>query len=830
MWSVEAHWRRVAAVVACSLLGMLALAGAASGASFTVNSRADVALPSPTSKTCPATCTLREAVQAADNTGGANTIKVPAGTYKLTIPSTGADDPSTGDLDIYNTNGSTGGVHLTITGVGASSTILNANHLDRYFAIDAPADSLSISGVTVESGNQNDMAPSSNSTSHGDGGAFYNDGRLSVQSSVLTSNSAWGGGGVVYADTGASATSITNSVITGNNSESNGGVVCATSGSITLTNDTITHSSATAAGGVLYDDETGNTVGAVTIGTSGAGTSTISDNVASSEAGALYLGDAGTVSLTNTTVSDDSADDANGGAIYDSNSGRLTVTDSTLDDNTAGDSAGGAVYMDGTDLTVSGSTFSGNEGWGGGAIYVDGSSATALQTITTSAFSDNQGTSNQAGAIYDAAGDLSISRSTFTGNNAALTGGAMEYESGDGLSLTNDTFDGNQAGVTGGAIYFYEAASTGTIALVNDTIARNTAYDGGGIADPEYANSIENTIVADNSGATISFGGGDCYNDSPTDNAGSADKGGNLDSDGSCFSAASDQVAKDPLLGSLAYNGGPLAGAPGEQVGLQTDALQAASPAIGHAIAAHCPAVDERGVARPKVQGKCDIGAFQAAPATLSLSKSAPSSASARAAFHYTITVSDHGPGPSTTTTITDQLPAHTTLYGANPSQGACSSSGSPAKVTCDLGVVGKGASAKVVLLVSVSKAGKVTNTARASNAQGGSAHASATTKIKVAKTSGTHSTARTGAASHVSKHAAKLAGHVSTGGQPTSYFFQYGTSKSYGTVSAVTRINSSKNISRSISGLTAGRKYHYRLVAVSGGGTSYGSDKTLTT
>ena len=60
----------------------------------------------------------------------------------------------------------------------------------------------------------------------------------------------------------------------------------------------------------------------------------------------------------------------------------------------------------------------------------------------------------------------------------------------------------------------------------------------------------------------------------------------------------------NPLLGALAFNGGP---------GMQTLALQAGSPAL--AVGSGCPAVDERGVARPP--GHCDLGAFQrsAAPA-----------------------------------------------------------------------------------------------------------------------------------------------------------------------------------------------------------------------
>jgi hypothetical protein len=54
----------------------------------------------------------------------------------------------------------------------------------------------------------------------------------------------------------------------------------------------------------------------------------------------------------------------------------------------------------------------------------------------------------------------------------------------------------------------------------------------------------------------------------------------------------------DPLLGALGFNGGP---------GMATLAPAPGSPALTRGVS--CPAVDERGVARPT--GLCDLGAFQ---------------------------------------------------------------------------------------------------------------------------------------------------------------------------------------------------------------------------
>jgi hypothetical protein len=83
--------------------------------------------------------------------------------------------------------------------------------------------------------------------------------------------------------------------------------------------------------------------------------------------------------------------------------------------------------------------------------------------------------------------------------------------------------------------------------------------------------------------------------------------GHNLDSANSCkFTAVGDLTKTDPNLGSLADNGGPT----------QTMALLSGSPATdaGGTTATGCPAVDQRGVARPDESadaGACDIGAYE---------------------------------------------------------------------------------------------------------------------------------------------------------------------------------------------------------------------------
>jgi uncharacterized repeat protein (TIGR01451 family) len=827
----------VALAVPGVLLAVPASSLALPPAAFTVNDATDAPLATPGGLACVSTdgggCTLRAAVQAADNIGGPGTITILGGDFKLTIAATaggGPDDPSTGDLDV------TSGTSLTITGAGASSTIIDATHTDRAFAVQLGA-SLSISGVTVQNGSQPDTAPSNNSVSPGYGGAFYNDGSLSVNASVLLNNSSINGGGVVFADTGASATSITNSTVTGNTTESTGGVVFADSGSVTFTNDTVTHNSSNGEGGVLYDNPGANTVGPVTV--SG---STLSNDVADSDGGAIYLTSAGALTVSSSILDNDATDNSAGGAIEDDNSLPLTVSASTFSGDNSGDDDGGAIYTDGTDLSaggVSGSTFTNDDGDDGGAMYMDGSATTAIQTITTSTFSGNDSTGGDGGAIYDDQGNLSLSRTTFTGNSSSDDGGALDYESDNGLAATNDTFDGNE-GNEGAAIFLDGAATTGTVVLLNDTVARNSAYEGGGIANPQFANTIENTIVADNSGGTGTGGGGDCYGTVATDNAGAADRGGNIDSDGTCFlgSVSHDRVDTNPDLGPLASNGGAL----------QTDALLAGSPAIGDGVntPAACPATDERGVTRPVA---CDVGAYQTSTADTSISMSGPASSTFGAPVSYTLTITNNGPAPATGVTVSDTLPAGATYVSASSSQGSCSGT---TTVTCALGTLnstGSGPSnvATVTITAFAGTAGTLTNTATVSSNETdpNPANNTATLSTIVAPATATAATTTlttfvgvspvvlsTGAY-HRTATSAKLNGMVNTAGEITRYRFQFGKSKRYGRTSySGTLAAGSKQVrvAIKIKKLRPRTTYHYRVVATNATGTTYGKDKTFRT
>lgn len=850
-----ARWRRLAVSVP---LAFLALTGAASAATFTVNDPTDSPLANPAGTTCVSahgeTCTLRAAVQAADNAGGSSTITLPTGDYELTIENPKAsseDEPATGDLDVKE------GVELSIDGAGASSTTIDANHIDRAFAVHAKA-ALSIAGVTVENGTQNGEEPGDESSEARYGGAFYNEGSLSIEGSVLIGNSAEYGGGVVYAGEEATATSIRSSTVTQNSTDDEGGVLYVESGSVTLAGDQIAHNSADDDGAVLYDDEHSETVGAVNVSGSTldhnvgeyggalyleyAGSLTVTEsemdnNLGDYGGGAIYDYESGPITVSASSISHDSPGYDEGGAIYAEEDGSLTVSSSTFSGDAADDDEGGALYMDDTDLTLASSTFESDAADEGGAIYLDGTSATAVQSITTSTFAGNSASDDEGGAIYDDYGDLQLSRSTFAGNSAAYYGGALYYRSGDGLSLINDTFDGNQSGDYGGALYFDTSASTGSIELLNDTIARNTAYYGGGIYEPDDANTIENTIVADNSGTKEGTDGGDCYYQ-----AEAADKGGNIDSDGSCFGetkATGDETGVNPLLGPLASNGGPT----------ETDALLPGSPAIGKATGAACPTTDQRGVARSA--SACDVGAFQTVPADLSVAVAAPANTTRGDAIAYTITVTNNGPGPTGGVTLTEALPAGTSLYSINASQGSCSGTST---LTCALGALEDGASATVQVTAIANATGSLTDTASVTstetdpNPTNNSTSAATLVREFPTSTTSTPTTtstspttaptakpqATTGKASELTTTSVAFSGTINPEGSATTWRLAIGTSKKKLERLTVKQSAGSGTtplgVLAIIKGLKPGTRYYVEIVAVNANGSSHGKIVELET
>ena len=93
---------------------------------------------------------------------------------------------------------------------------------------------------------------------------------------------------------------------------------------------------------------------------------------------------------------------------------------------------------------------------------------------------------------------------------------------------------------------------------------------------------------------------------------------------------------------------------------------------------------------------------------------------------------------------------------------------------------------------------------------------------------------ATTDAADNITSSSATLNGTVNPNGVSTTVTFEYGTTTSYGSTATVGESpvteSSNTSVSAGISSLSPNVTYHYRVKAISSGGTTYGSDQTFTT
>ena len=395
---------------------------------------------------------------------------------------------------------------------------------------------------------------------------------------------------------GVTAELIGFTVTNGRQTDGHGGGI-RNEGTLTLTNSTVSGSSAGRDTGCRTDDP----------------------NLLCSEGGGIW--NAGTLTLMDSTVSGNSAPFGGGVSNRD---GSLTVIDSAVRMNSAegcrvGDafcSFGGGVWNSGM-MMIENSTVSGNASDWGGGIFNRGVREPTLRNSTVSGNSagfDGGGLLNfetlklinitaadniagqSGGGIANEAGTLEVTNSTVSGNTAVSAGGGMFNPAGAAADLLNTTVSANTAD-TGGGIY-----TGGELLLTSSTMARNNAPTASAIYDPGTPDagprSIANTLVE-----------GDC--------AGSLlDSGGhNIESPGNTcgFNQATDQPGEDQLnLGPLEDNSGPT----------KTHALLENSVAIDQIPEADCIdgagdplTADQRGEPRPAgASSTCDVGAFEVQP------------------------------------------------------------------------------------------------------------------------------------------------------------------------------------------------------------------------
>ncbi len=233
----------------------------------------------------------------------------------------------------------------------------------------------------------------------------------------------------------------------------------------------------------------------------------------------------------------------------------VTISGFTIRNGHAGNAGGGIDNEDGSTVTVTNCTLSGNSAGLGGGMFNGG--------------------------------PLTIGSTTISDNSAANGGGI--YNSGGGTTtITNSTVSGNTAG-SGGGIF-----NIGMLAITSSTLSNNSASLGGGVFNNETFQIGDTILNMGASGANIA-------------NFGTVTSlGYNLSSDdgGGVLTGPGDQINTNPLLDPLQNNGGPTF----------THALLPGSPAIdaGDPNFTPPPSFDQRGPGFDRVvNGRIDKGSFE---------------------------------------------------------------------------------------------------------------------------------------------------------------------------------------------------------------------------
>jgi hypothetical protein len=114
-----------------------------------------------------------------------------------------------------------------------------------------------------------------------------------------------------------------------------------------------------------------------------------------------------------------------------------------------------------------------------------------------------------------------------------------------------------------------------------------------------------------------------------------------------------------------------------------------------------------------------------------------------------------------------------------------------------------------------------------AKNLGGGASAASAAVSVPPAPS------ATTAAATAITQTTATLNGSVNPHGEATTVLFQYGTTTAYGAKTPAQNVGSGTSgvaVAGNVAGLAPSTVYHFRIVASSASGTTFGADKTFTT
>ena len=428
----------------------------------------------------------------------------------------------------FTSPGNGGGLH--ITGAG-SATITDGTVVSNEAGAEGGG-LWNGSGTMTIDGTLIDMNSANGALADQGGGGIYNlnGGTLVINNAVISNNMATGtlgSGGGILNDVG-SQLSITDSEITGNSAVRAGGGIEDNSGTstISLTNVNLNGNTVTGPpgnGGGLHITGGGNVV--IEGGT-------VSGNTASLEGGGLWNG-SGTMTLTNVSITENTADgdaaDDGGGGIFNT-AGTVTISECTLTENNAtgtSGSGGGILSIAGT-VSISDSTLElNNANRAGGAIeIVNGTLMMNDSDMMTNNVNGAAGTANpgNGGALHiSAVAMVTINGGVVSGNTAKREGGGLWNQTGSTMTLNEVTISSNNANgqdaIHGGGGIF----NNGGNLIVNASTISNNASDGGGLGNGGgihiKAGTVEINVSTISGNISVNDGGGIYNNASLSINA-----------------------------------------------------------------------------------------------------------------------------------------------------------------------------------------------------------------------------------------------------------------------------------------------------------------------
>jgi hypothetical protein len=456
-----------------------------------------------------------------------------------------------------------------LIGAGATTTTIDAAGGSRVFEVGIDA-KVTISDVTVTGGLSGQTCPFGcgiNDPVNGDaGGGIINDGGTVALSRVIVTGNRTSPGA-----TQANCTPQIQSPCPGGDGGAGGGI--ANFGTLTIADSAITANS-TGSGASGKRGSPGFVGGSFggTAGTSGSG------------GNGGGIDNFQTLTITNSTIAGNTtgagATGADGGNATSGSNPRVANVGGIPSGGGDGGSGGGIFNEFGGQLSISGSTISGNETGAGAAGGTGGNGSADDNGLVGRGADGAPGGTGGAGGGIGSQSTMTVSNSTIADNSVGPSGA-----SGHG-GVLNGITPNQVGGANGGGIEELRNGSS----LTHVTIVSNrTPGFGGGVDGDGGTITVGNSIIAANQAEF----------DQNCDGV-VTDQGGNVEfGDASCPSGF---LRADPNASPLGNHGGST----------QTIALAPGSAAIDH-VRTCVLSSDQRGVARP-VGSPCDSGAYQVSP------------------------------------------------------------------------------------------------------------------------------------------------------------------------------------------------------------------------